>query len=129
MALFWKAQLATSFEVERLDPAYEGIHCCNTACVGRATNALRVCTMSADMFRPSKLSPRQCINFIEAKHHSALPATMVPLTDIDANQAFENTQTSVAASQMRNALNSLADTVKDAGEKQVSQTITLPEAF
>lgn len=35
------------------------------------------------------------------------------------NQAFENTSTSVAASQMRNALNNLADTVKDPEEKKV----------
>ena len=35
-------------------------------------------------------------------------------------QAFENTSTSVAASQMRNALNNLADTVKDPEEKKVS---------
>ena len=41
-------------------------------------------------------------------------------TDMDSNQAFENTSTSVAASQMRNALNALADSVKDASEKQVS---------
>lgn len=34
-------------------------------------------------------------------------------------QAFENTSTSVAASQMRNALNNLADTVKDPEEKKV----------
>ena len=34
-------------------------------------------------------------------------------------QAFENTSTSVAASQMRNALNNLADTIKDNAEKQV----------
>ena len=36
-----------------------------------------------------------------------------------STQAFENTSTNVAASQMRNALNQLADTVKDAKEKQV----------
>ena len=34
-------------------------------------------------------------------------------------QAFENTSTSVAASQMRNALNNLADTVTDPTEKKV----------
>lgn len=37
-------------------------------------------------------------------------------------QAFENTSTSVAASQMRNALNNLADGVKDPKEKQVRDT-------
>ena len=35
------------------------------------------------------------------------------------HQAFENTSTSVAASQMRNALTSLADTVKDPEVKKV----------
>lgn len=34
-------------------------------------------------------------------------------------QAFENTSTSVAASQMRNALNNLADTVADPDDKKV----------
>ncbi|MCJ1442914.1 MAG: UTP-glucose-1-phosphate uridylyltransferase [Stictis urceolatum] len=37
-------------------------------------------------------------------------------------QAFENTQTSVAASQMRNALNNLCDTVKDAEQKKRFET-------
>lgn len=36
------------------------------------------------------------------------------------DQAFENTSTSVAASQMRNALTALADTVKDPHQKDVS---------
>ena len=34
-------------------------------------------------------------------------------------QLFDNTATSVAASQMRNSLNKLADTMKDPGEKKV----------
>lgn len=38
---------------------------------------------------------------------------------ICADKAFENTSTSVAASQMRNALNNLADTVEDPKEKKV----------
>jgi hypothetical protein len=37
-----------------------------------------------------------------------------------SKQAFENTSTSVAASQMRNALNNLCDEVTDPAEKQVS---------
>lgn len=37
-------------------------------------------------------------------------------------QAFENTSTNVAASQMRNALNNLIDTVPDPSEKKVSFT-------
>ena len=40
---------------------------------------------------------------------------------ISHDQAFENTSTSVAASQMRNALNNLADTVQDPQEKKVCQ--------
>ena len=36
-----------------------------------------------------------------------------------SHQAFENTSTNVAASQMRNALNNLTDTVKDDGLKKV----------
>jgi UTP--glucose-1-phosphate uridylyltransferase len=38
---------------------------------------------------------------------------------MDGDKAFENTSTSVAASQMRNALNNLADTVSDPEEKKV----------
>ena len=38
------------------------------------------------------------------------------------DQAFENTSTSVAASQMRNALNVLCDTVKDEAEKKRFET-------
>lgn len=44
-----------------------------------------------------------------------------------SHQAFENTSTSVAASQMRNALNNLTDTVKDPKEKKVS-TARFPSA-
>lgn len=42
------------------------------------------------------------------------------LIEILHNQAFENTSTSVAASQMRNALNNLSDTVKDPKDKAVN---------
>jgi UTP--glucose-1-phosphate uridylyltransferase len=38
---------------------------------------------------------------------------------ISNDKAFENTSTSVAASQMRNALNNLADTVTDPEQKKV----------
>lgn len=40
------------------------------------------------------------------------------LTSIFMKQAFENASTSVAASQMRNALNALAETVPDAAERK-----------
>ncbi len=45
--------------------------------------------------------------------------TIVTMLTI-AEKAFENTSTSVAASQMRNALNNLADTVSDPEQKKVS---------
>lgn len=45
------------------------------------------------------------------------PTTSPTLT---AEQAFENTSTNVAASQMRNALNKLTDTVTNPDEKKVS---------
>jgi hypothetical protein len=43
-----------------------------------------------------------------------------PSLTTNGHQAFENTSTNVAASQMRNALNKLADTVQDPSEKKVS---------
>ena len=49
---------------------------------------------------------------------------MPSLTDIGHDQAFENTSTSVAASQMRNSLNTLADTVSDPHEKKVRTDLT-----
>lgn len=42
----------------------------------------------------------------------------------EMHQAFENTATSIAASQMRNALNNLAETVKDPEEKKVRTEVT-----
>jgi hypothetical protein len=53
---------------------------------------------------------------------SGLTLTIAKPTETRANddkQAFENTSTSVAASQMRNALNNLADTVTDSEDKKV----------
>ena len=47
---------------------------------------------------------------------------------IKDDKAFENTSTSVAASQMRNALNNLADTVTDPEEKKV-RPISAPSLF
>jgi UTP--glucose-1-phosphate uridylyltransferase len=51
-----------------------------------------------------------------AMHSDTKPPEAAKLT---TDEAFENTSTSVAASQMRNALNQLADTVKDPEEKKV----------
>ena len=45
------------------------------------------------------------------------------LTSDSSDQAFENTSTSVAASQMRNALNNLADTVTEPKDKQVCEIL------
>jgi UTP--glucose-1-phosphate uridylyltransferase len=39
-------------------------------------------------------------------------------------QAFENTSTNIAAAQMRNALTSLSETVKDPNEKKVNRHTT-----
>ncbi|KAJ5109693.1 UTP--glucose-1-phosphate uridylyltransferase [Penicillium argentinense] len=49
---------------------------------------------------------------------SALFYSFTMLTHTVSNQAFENASTSVAASQMRNALNALSDTVTDPNEKK-----------
>lgn len=46
-------------------------------------------------------------------------------SDLTEDQAFENTSTNVAASQMRNALNKLADTVTNPEEKKVSTPVSL----
>lgn len=46
-------------------------------------------------------------------------AELAKLMSADNDKAFENTSTSVAASQMRNALNNLADTVEDPAQKKV----------
>jgi UTP--glucose-1-phosphate uridylyltransferase len=50
--------------------------------------------------------------------HSASSHEDTVLIKMPSAQAFENTSTNVAASQMRNALNNLADTVKDPQEKK-----------
>ena len=52
---------------------------------------------------------------------AATPDSHQKLTNGLHEQQFENTSTSVAASQMRNALNSLADTVKEPKEKKVRE--------
>jgi hypothetical protein len=49
--------------------------------------------------------------------------------DRTSTQAFENTSTNVAASQMRNALNKLADTVTDPAEKKVSRNSLRPSSI
>lgn len=64
-----------------------------------------------------------------AAMHSEAPTPPTPPPELGlkeiaelicADKAFENTSTSVAASQMRNALNNLADTVEDPAEKKVN---------
>lgn len=44
-------------------------------------------------------------------------------------QAFENTSTSIAASQMRNALNKLSDTVEDPDQKKVNNSPVLRTSY
>ena len=56
----------------------------------------------------------------QLKHHNE--DKMAQLTN--PLQAFENTSTSIAASQMRNALNKLSDTVEDPAEKKVNYSPT-----
>lgn len=81
-----------------------------------------------------KLEPAELPKPIPKQHtmHSDLPSPLaysekngggLALTEvaelINHDKAFENTSTSVAASQMRNALNMLADTVTDTEQKKV----------
>lgn len=74
---------------------------------------------------PAFRSPLPPQIFPSPLNHSPLPLfapaqELPPLTMLmDGDKAFENTSTSVAASQMRNALNNLADTVTDPEEKKV----------
>ena len=48
-------------------------------------------------------------------------STMAKLTR-GVSQAFENTSTNIAAAQMRNALTTLAETVKDPEQKKLFET-------
>jgi UTP--glucose-1-phosphate uridylyltransferase len=59
-----------------------------------------------------------------ARQRPAAPAFDITpvLTETHVDQAFENTSTSVAASQMRNALNNLTDSVTDENEKARFET-------
>jgi len=53
--------------------------------------------------------------------YACLYLNTLRLTELtDGAQLFDNTATSVAAYQMRNALNKLADTVKDPKQKKVN---------
>lgn len=70
------------------------------------------------------------LSFIPEPQDSSTPPAIDPLatTKLTNIQAFENTSTSVAASQMRNALNNLADTVEDPEEKKVYSS-TSPQTY
>ena len=68
---------------------------------------------------------------IPARHPARMASTVASSSSEDTSddelmmltgieKAFENTSTSVAASQMRNALTALADTCKDPHQKEVS---------
>lgn len=61
------------------------------------------------------------LNLPAASDEAAIMQSDRRLSIADSLKAFENTSTSVAASQMRNALNNLADTVEDPKEKKVKQ--------
>jgi hypothetical protein len=61
----------------------------------------------------AKLAKRVPNLFKSVEHHKKLTT---------GTQAFENTSTSVAASQMRNALTALADTCTDPNQKEVCQS-------
>jgi hypothetical protein len=86
----------------------------------------------AKMDSPIPASPDASQDPFDASASARLTPLPVPaeptLRDIakliDHDQAFENTSTSVAASQMRNALNNLADTVQDPDEKKVGALCT-----
>lgn len=68
------------------------------------------------------------ISTLISEHSQDTISTETKLTSMTSSrQAFENTSTSVAASQMRNALNKLVDSVDDASEKQVSHNSTKKE--
>jgi UTP--glucose-1-phosphate uridylyltransferase len=67
-----------------------------------------------------KFSPEMPSSLSEVSTPPTAAPTLQELAElIAAEKAFENTSTNVAASQMRNALNSLADTVKDEEQKKV----------
>jgi hypothetical protein len=63
--------------------------------------------------KPRELRTFQINGIYKAQFH------IVKVANLGLSQAFENTSTNVAASQMRNALNKLADTVEDPEEKKV----------
>lgn len=80
------------------------------------------CSPPPSQGNPSPLVMNSCIPFITGP---GLPEFAMLIKD---DKAFENTSTSVAASQMRNALNNLADTVTDPEEKKV-RPISAPSLF
>lgn len=71
---------------------------------------------------PARLADGESSPDLAATDVSSNPTLQDVAKLISNDQAFENTSTSVAASQMRNALNNLADTVTDPTEKKVRQS-------
>jgi UTP--glucose-1-phosphate uridylyltransferase len=67
---------------------------------------------------PANAMPSKLPTSVAQKSLSGAELTML----MNYDKAFENTSTSVAASQMRNALNNLADTVSDPEQKKVTCT-------
>jgi hypothetical protein len=67
---------------------------------------------------PARHPARMASAFASSSSEDTSDEELMMLTNIE--KAFENTSTSVAASQMRNALTALADTCKDPHQKEVS---------
>lgn len=76
--------------------------------------------------RPPPPPPRLIRMPISQSHASVIKPALKDLARlINDDKAFENTSTSVAASQMRNALTALADTCNDPEQKEVRQYLLL----
>ena len=71
------------------------------------------CDIVLSMLGGIKLSALTCPSSPNTAHLDSIINNMLE------QKAFENTSTNVAATQMRNALNNLANTVKDVDEKKV----------
>lgn len=65
---------------------------------------------------------RTAIFFATRQHANLHSLDRSKTNENSAMQAFENTSTNVAASQMRNALNNLSDTVKDPEQRKVRRS-------
>lgn len=71
-------------------------------------------------FQPKPLGLPKTRQWLVSSAHT-FPLKLQEITNRLIIQAFENTSTNIAAAQMRNALTSLSETVKDPDEKKVSR--------